>query len=375
MIVQPIAIHDPLHFSEDEKALPVPRALFAKIIAIFRTLAFVIQYGVVWASIFCRHWSWLSSPIPANDLKVSSRNIATLRAFAKCLKTSLYPISKEEYSGIGQSAGLRLTEDLIYRPASGLCLGSSLAFLSQVMSVDSNDESVFLSAAQSVREELDETVVKLQAVYDALIGANVKVPQQDINLFRQILQGNAPSPGIENEELSSLAVSIELFLKLENPPQTFRQFILDDLENSGAEITSSLYALILELDVFWHMQEHPGENKYLSVHAAIIQTVAHLVGLEIHQGARYEGEIAFVSEQLASLDEGGYLLQFKDHTVVLVKTSDLMALFDPSEGLGLVIHEDQDEALSHLLSFYGSNGLASVKALKVQGEGENSDDE
>lgn len=352
-IVDPI--RDRLPFPTHSPSLL--RTLFERVYTVFLAIIMLVQYAVVWLSVHCRHWKWLPSAIDSNNLKVPSRNIANLKGLLTCLKTLFYPIPQEELSQVGRKEGLRVVHDLIYRPASGLCLATALTFLSQVLPVEkTTDEFFFLCAAQGLKRDHDETIVKIQSTYDALIGADLKVPQQELSRYRQRTSKESQDPLME---------SLEAFLSQQDPPQSLRQSVFDDLENKGIAITPRLYALVLELDSFWRHDAQPDENKYLSVHGAIIQTVAQLVHLEMGQAESYDETISDACQHLASCDDGGYLIQFRDHSLALVKTPEWIVLFDPSEGLGLIPMARQRDVFTHLLDYYCDNDFASFKLIPI----------
>ena len=56
---------------------------------------------------------------------------------------------------------------------------------------------------------------------------------------------------------------------------------------------------------------------------------------------RMRGDIVAVKEKLEELEIGSYLIQFFQHSVAYVKTDDLIAVFEPNEGLALFDKFDQ----------------------------------
>ena len=265
---------------------------------------------------------------------------------------------------------MRVTHDLILRPASGLCLGKSLTFLSEALSLweASEEEDIIahlITAAQTVQNSENLTSVRLQAIYDALMGVQGKVRSKEKELFKQILRGN------QSLSLSGLngilLASLSSFLNREGQFEPLRQFVLNDLENIGVDITPDLYALILELDTLWDLQNH-GERKNDAVHDAIIQAIAHRLQMELMHTQRLKGDIATVYEQLEELEAGYYLIQFTNHSMACVKTQRYVALFNPDEGLALFDEDDQQEGILQLLNYYGNHGSISLRLLAISKE-------
>ncbi len=339
------------------------RALCKIVGRIFLAMAMITQYADILASLTIRHWYWFSSTLQAEKLILFTRNIASLALLKKCFTTVLHPIPKNSFAHIGRQQGLRITHDIIYRPASGICLGMSLAFLSKYLLANEKDNKAILVAAQFIKQDRTETSVKLQALYDALTGIKGSVQAQEIILFRKVLEGgDIPYQATQKQDLLD---SLKVFLIVKERPETLRQFVLIDLENKDIEITPDIYALTLELDAFWHLRQHPDEQKNDCIHNAIIQTMANYLDLESTNAKRLHGEIAFVGDQLSQLADGGYLIQFSNHTIALVKTQNHMALMDSNEGMALHSDEDQKDALLHLLRYYASNGLVALKVISL----------
>lgn len=150
--------------------------------AIFRVSAMALQYIVVKVSVTFRHWHWFPSALPHNNVKVSSRNIANINALPKCLATAWNPCSRSLFQEIGPPQGLRVTSDIIFRPASGLCLGKSFLFLSEYLfSKEREANDRLINAALAVQEDIHEKSVELQAIYDFLIGAKGTVISKEKN--------------------------------------------------------------------------------------------------------------------------------------------------------------------------------------------------
>lgn len=330
---------------------------------IFQATVMCVQYPIVFASITLRHFRWLDSSLAFKYLAVPSRNISRVHVLPKCLSTTLFPVPKSEFRAIGRAQGLRITHDITYRPASGLCLGMSLTFLHEYLQAKNADPTDRLKAAAKIlRHGGNETSVKVQAIYEALLGVHGAVHAHEKEFFRKLMQnGVVPAQTTAYPELQA---SIQAFMLVKDHPGTLRQYVLDDLENKGLDIDPDLYALILELDSIWHLKHHMG-FKNESIHYAITQAAADCLKLKLTGMQRLPEEISSASEALKNLATGNYLLQFSNHTIALVKTQDMFALFEPSEGLGPVPLAQQDEAISQLLEFYGSHDSVSLKVISI----------
>ena len=232
------------------------------------------------------------------------------------------------------------------------------------MLANDKDEKAILAAAKFLKHDRTETSVKLQALYDALTGIQGTVQAQELDFFRKVLEGgNIPYQATRKQDFLG---SLEAFLIVKDRAESLRQFVLVDLESKGIEITPDIYALTLELDTFWHLRQHPGEQKNDCIHNAIIQAMANYLNLESANAKRVQGEIAFVGDQLNQLADGGYLIQFSHHTIALVKAQTHLALMDPNEGMALHSNDDQKDALLHLLQYYASNDLVALKVISIQ---------
>lgn len=332
--------------------------------AIFRVIAMTFQYAVVRMIAAVRHLKCFSSALPFKNLIAVSRNVSNLNVLRTCLISAWSPEKKDAYQGIGDTQGLRMTHDIILRPASGICLGKSLTFLSEYRLGKNDTVSANLKAAvERVEGSSNETCVRMQAIYDALLGMEGKVNSHERDLFLQILQRKYISNEAElNQELLD---SIKAFLAEDEPSETLRHFVLCDLENQGIELIPNLYTLILELDTFWYLQQHPGIRKNDSIHLAILQAVARCLQLEPVNATRLQGTIASVCAQLENLEEGSYLIQFKNHTIACVKEQECFALFDPNEGLALFDEDNQHEGITQLLEFYGSNQSIALHLIEI----------
>lgn len=347
-----------------QKTIAPCSSIYEVAYAIFRVIAMALQYIVVKASVTFRHWRWFPSALPEENLKVASRNIANLSVMQKCLSTAWCPCSKSMYQEIGRAQGLRITSDLIFHPASGLCLGKSFIFLSEYFaSEEIEDIDKLVAAAQAVEGDENERSVELQAIYDSLIGIQGTVESNERNFFLKCIQGKRLP--LQETSHPELLASIETFLSIEDCSDPFREFVLDDLEEKGVEITVDLYALILELDTLWYLQQHPDVKKNDSTHDAIIQAVAHYLRLESMESVRLIGNISSVRDQLENFEIGSYFIQFPNHTLAFVKGEDHIALFEPNEGLAIFERMDQQEGLSQLLEYYGNCDKVSLKVIAI----------
>jgi len=345
------------------------KSLYKIVRAIFREIAMALQYTLVLISCTIYHLPFLPSSL-GRTLKVSSRNIAGLNALGHCLATAWHPLPRTLYNDIGRTRGLRVTHDITYQPASGLCLAMSLIFLSKyLLGEEANDTTNLLAAAEVLRTDEKVTSVKLQGIYDALLGINGAIKAEEKDFFCAVLQGRTLV--FQLDWKYELLVSIEAFMAVQNHLGTLRQFIFDDLENRNVEITPDIYALTLELDAFWNLQQYPAGKKFDSIHHAIIQTLADELELEMTNATRLQGMVADVEEKLINLALGSYLVQFPNHTIVLVKTKDHLALFDPNEGLGLSPVGQQHEAVAQFLDYYASVDLVSLNVISIEPKAKN----
>lgn len=213
------------------------------------------------------------------------------------MQTAWNPLSKSLFSPVGHAQGLRMTHDIIYDPASGLCLGMSLTFLSESL-VHKKD---VLSSAKVLQGGGTEICIKTQALYCALMGLQGNISQKNLN---QLLQG---------EDLKNpLGISVKAFLEKEKGEESLRKFVFEDLEKQHIEITPDDYTLILELEAAWRIKKNSTQNKYDFIHDLITQTVVSSRQLEIGSISRIKGKITLAGEQLANLGIGHYLLQFSD---------------------------------------------------------------
>lgn len=346
------------------KKTPLHHSIYHKACAIFRALAMAIQYSLMCLSVTVRHWRWLPNAKPLKFQTVPTWNIASLQLLPQCFKTALRPFPKELYRHIGPKQGFRITHDVIYRPASGLCLGMSLTFLSQYLAGKGSSTDNLLAAARLFRRGGTEMSVRVQAIYDTLMGIQGQVYPQDVHFFAQVLKRIRIDPHLTQKK--ELLVTIQAFINLQDPLKSLRQFVLDDLERQGINITPDLYALILELGALWDLRQHPNENKNDAIHNAIIQLVANDLQLEMVDATRLQGKFNVVAEQLRNVAPGNYLIQFPIHTLAFIKSAECTAIWEPNEGLALLAANQQQEALAHLLHYYASHDLVSVKVLSIK---------
>lgn len=360
-------------FSESwSKCLHIPSSsavlhpIYEIAFAIFREMSMVVQYAIVATSTAFHHWCYLPSAVPRQYLQVSSWNIGHPKVLEKCFTSIWHPFPKENYHDIGRAEGLRITHDISYHPANGLCLGMSLIFLAKyLMAKRGNDLAALLAAAKAFQLGGKESCVRIQAIYDALMGVQGNIRKEEKQFFCHLLQGGNALPQLcEKQELLA---SIKTFLSIKNRPETLRQFVFDDLESKGVEITPDLYALTLELDAAWNLGVHANGKTYDPVHHAIIKVLAEFLHLSGANALRFQGKIAVVGKQLTQLAVGQYLVQFPNHSIVLVQTNEqTMAVWDPGEGLALLDAEQQQEALSQVLNYYGQNGSAAIKVIAIE---------
>lgn len=256
---------------------------------IFHEIAMVLQYFFVASILIYRFVPLIPSALPREQLKVRTFNIARLTLLKTCMASVWQPLSKEQFQEVGRLQNLSITRDIIYRPASGLCLGMGLVFLSRILLAKES----WIEAAKEFEWGGDKTSVKVQALYDTLI--------------------------------------------------KFKQTNLQQ-KNRGRDTP------INHIDLLHH---------------SIVQAVANFLHLEVAYPLRLDGRINEVSKQLEGMDEGSYLLQFPYHTVVLIKESKKVAIFDPSKGLAIMNKNQQGSTFPQLLGYYGYLEHVSLKVLSV----------
>lgn len=320
--------------------------------AIFRVVAMALQYATVAFYVTFKHLPLFPSALPSENLIAVSRNISNLAVLRTCLTTAWSPEPQTHYQnlGLGEEKGLRITHDIILRPASGICLGKSMTFLSEYRLATGKGMLANLrSAAKKVEGESNEISIRMQALYDALMGINGKASTTEKDHFFQILEGKKPS---SETHYPFLATSLEAFLE-EASDQGLRHFVLEDLEKQDVIITTPLYSLILELDTIWSLQQDSGMRKNDTVHQAIVETVAESLNLNLIDAKRMQGNVSSMCRQIEKLEPGTYLMQFSNHTIACVKEDEAFALFDPNEGLAIFDESNLHDGLQQLLHFYG----------------------
>ena len=326
---------------------------------IIRGTIICLQYAVVQISITQHHWRWFHSSLKRENRIVKCRNAASVSALFSCLATLKNPLPKSDFEEVGRMQGLLVTHDISFHPASGLCLGVALRFLSEYAAAVGSERSRIIQAARSIQGGADRVSVCLQSLYDALLGMKGKSDRQELALFRQLLRGEALSGNSHHSELWD---SVVRFLA-ENPNRALRQFILEDLEGRDIDISPNLYSLILEIDAQWQAQNHAGQGAfhyYDPVHNSVRQAVGEYAGLTLVNSVRFTGELSIVLNQLCALERGLYLIEFPSHILPMVKTDAVAAIGDAGEGVSLFPLEEQEENISHLLAFYSRSDLISV---------------
>lgn len=318
-----------------------------RISQVCRQIFMLVQYAVVAASIFLRHFYWIPSTIRFKDRNVFSFNLASLETLPKCLHTVSQPIPKAHFQGVERNYNLRITHAVTY-PATGCCLGMSLAFLSDYL----HQSKTLLEAAQKLRWGANETSVKTQALYNTLLGSKGTFKESERQAFFKILRKDKVA-SIQNLDL---LVSAQSFLQ-QSTISSLRQYILDDLENKNIEITPDLYILILELDAEWR----GCNDRYEVLHYDVMRAAADSLGLKLNANLSLSGRIGDVANRLIGLETGNYLVHFRNHTVVYIKTASEMGVWDPNEGLALFNQDRQNNILSHLLNHYAEHEQIRIK--------------
>ncbi len=358
---QPCSIKEPSLFSKNTSKLYI---LYEVALVTIRQITMSLQYAFVLASVTLKHLPFLPSAIHMKNLRLRWLNISTFSGFKICLSTIRKPIPKRNFYNIGRKQGLRIVNDITYRPASGLCLGMSLVFLAHYLSFNKGQISTkLLSSINNLQKDWDLLSIKIQAMYDSLIGVYGKCKTEEIELFSQLLEGEKIP--LQYGVKKHLVYMIEDFIQNPSPSVSLREFVFSSFEKIGLDITSDIYALILELNARWDLNENAIHQKYDALNDAILLAVANCLKLESNKSMRFQGDVEDVTGQLQQLSSGSYLFQFHNHTIACVKVEDVISLFDPNEGLGVASGNNQKEALSHLLHYYGNGGLISLKVVQL----------
>jgi hypothetical protein len=353
-----------LPFDLNSSTFPLFKKGFDKVYrlacAIFGEMFILGYFGAALISFTFCHLPCFPSSIPLKYLKVSSQNRANWGALKQCIRNNWNPIPKNIFESIGRREGLRVPHDISYSPVNA-CLGTSLLFLSlfaQETNLDSKEK--LFHVAKILKSGAPVAALKAQAIYEDLLGFNGFIKSKDMVLYRRLLKGEEIH---EPLELSSI---IQSFMNNNKLSVSLREFIFSELEKQGKELTTDAYALILELDATWRHLKNPLEKKNDFLHNMIIGVIAKSLNLEILQSQRFEKENKDIVRQLEKLTSGLHLIQFKNHTVALVKTENDVALFDSSVGLGLFNFKNQQEVFSHFLAFYSGENSVSAKLLSFQ---------
>lgn len=345
-----------------------PHSIYLMACNVFRALAMSIQYAYVFGDILARNWLWYpfsiqSSSIQSKFIQISSRNAAHPQLFLKCFRTALRPVDKSEFHHVGRERGLRITHDLIWKPASGICLGICFTFLSEYLNGQhSSSRANLMAAAKILHWGGAISSVKTQAIYLALLGAQGEVQSVELNQFSNLLLGDHAASF--TTKYPALLTSLKQWT-INPSTRSLRQFLLDDLESKGEPISPELYSLVLELDACWRKKLHPDEKKYCEIHQAIMQTLAESFKLKLVFSMHLEGEAASLVSQLMNLTNGSYTIHLPNHALVCVKTDKEIAILDPVKGLSILSQDRQKEVLTHLLNYYGGNLLNSLKVSGI----------
>lgn len=331
--------------------------------AVFRTLTMSLQYLYIFGDIIARNWLWYPSPIQSKFIQVPSRNIAHPQVFLECFKEAFKPLNRNGLHAIGRKWGLRITHDIILKPANGICLGMCFSFLSEYLKGQSfSSQANLIAAAKIMYWGGALSSVKTQAIYLALLGAQGKVQRMEINQFTDLLQGINTAAFPSNHRM--LQNSLQKFMK-RSVDISLRQFVLDDLEIKGQIIFPELYTLILELDAFWRKKQYPEEKIYSEIHQAIMRTLAECLDLKLASTINISGEVSSLVTQLQNLPIGSYLLHLSNHALAFVKMDKAIALFEPRKGLSILSIEQQNGVLVDLFNHYGGNLLSSLKVSTI----------
>lgn len=315
---------------------------------ITRLALMIIRYLVLFFEVSVKRYCWFLSSLPWKFLKLSSVNIAQFSALKICLHSAITPISKHALKRIGRAQGLRATQDLTYLPASGICLGMSLSFLSQLF-LQKRGEDPLIFSAKKMRSGGTEMSVKIQSIYEMLISSGKVDQELFLSLCRLLQRKEFVEAGCKSTELVQ---SVKNYLSA-SQKTNFHTFIFDDLEQNGVKITPSIYALVLELEAALLSSFSPDQGKYDFIHCLIIEAVSDILQLKSAHVMRFQEKVEMVSDKLSHWPEGHFLFHFSNHTVAFVKEKDRVAIFDPKSGLAVASLCDQKELFSHILKFYG----------------------
>lgn len=371
MRVESYAEHlDPLLAPSIRSERPILEKLYRLVIQIFM----LIEYDVKNAILALHKWvNWSPSILPQH-LSVSSKNMANPQALGICVALATHKVSKEVFKNLGKKEGFRVVEDMDLNPTRGskglgLCFGMSAVFLASYLANRQTSESIAIrGAAEHMRDGADPKSLSLHTLYDGLMPSRVDL----FNLiqWRGLLQNPLHEPNVSMEQKKNLLDSIRKFLSAPDKEalnESFKQFVLNDMELKGAQITPECYAIILDLDALFYAQKNhiPQNRVYEPLHLAIQDIVLNKYGLKIEKADVFDGSRNEAVEKIKNLAEGSYLIELPGHTTALVKMSDgSIALFNPE--LGTAITRETSPVIINFLNHYfpGKNISCSIISLR-----------
>ncbi len=136
---------------------------------------------------------------------------------------------------------------------------------------------------------------------------------------------------------------------------------------AGGTLTSvKLHAIYHHLINLSKAILHNNSQTASQKHHIIVKKVADYVTLQVQEPLVIEGNSNNLTAQLMNMTAGNYLLYFRNHVVVFIKSNDWQAVFNPSEGLALLTNEEQQQiAWRNLLFFYGTSENNQIELVPV----------
>jgi hypothetical protein len=331
------------------------RRISDAVAGIFRALNMLIRYCISSANL--KFIQWLQAPlsIPFDCISVPAQNIAEISKLSFCLASARNPISKIYYQQIGREENLRVAYDLVWKPTGGLCLGMSLAFLAEYLK-----SSNLIEAAKKLQNGANESAIRTQAIYDAVLGIDCETNSKEIRELSSIRLFSL-QPALKTK-FPHLEASLRGYLKQKDEQVSLREFVLKDLEANKIELTPDLYGTLLEVDARLNARNNVN---YQALYKQSTQVAAKTHDLDLGQHNSFSGNIKKAEEFLMTKPEGSYLIQLPTHTIAFVKTRWQTAIFDPNAGLVLLTSENQERVFNQLFNYYFKSETIQFQTLQV----------
>lgn len=333
----------------------------------------LIQHDVKNAILAMHKWGARHPSISPHHLTFPSKNIANPHALGICVASATKAVSKEVLKNVGKGEGFRVTEDFALNPTggskgNGLCFGMSGSFLATYIgNRNVGEKEAIKKAAEGMREGATPMALSMHSMYDSLLPN--RVDSDILNKWRQLLDNVAFDP---NDGRKNLLDTVRKFLAVPDKKalnESFKQFVLNDMELKKAQITPECYAIILDLDAHFNARENhvPPARVHEASQLGIQSAVLNRYGLKVENGEVFDGKRAEAETKLRHLPPGSYLLEMPRHTTAYVKMSDgTSAFFDPEVGTAVAASSQEDaEVVHNLLNHFFSGNDVSCSILKV----------